>query len=55
MENNIPLDGTNLNDATTDKDAVSLLILRQAFLDALKDTEENSEYTQEVTEKEIKE
>ncbi len=55
MKENIPLDGTNVDDATVDKDGISLLILRQAFLDAIKDTEENAQYTHDVTEKEIKE
>ena len=55
MNIDIPLDGTNIDDPVTDKDGISLLIMREAFLDAFKDSEENCEYTEKVTEKEIKE
>ena len=41
MNIDIPLDGTNVNEVTAEKDGLSLLILRQAFLDAVKDTTEN--------------
>lgn len=39
MENKIPFDGTNINDATAEKDPMSLLIMRQAYLDLTNDTE----------------
>ena len=55
MNIDIPLDGTNVNEATTDKDGMSLLIMRQAFLDAIKDTTENDIETNEVTDEYIKE
>lgn len=55
MNIDIPLDGTNINEVTTDKDAMSLLIMRQAFLDAIKDTEENDVETDKVTDEYIKE
>ena len=55
MEENIPLDGTNVNDAITDKDAVSLLIMRQAFIDATRDDLENAETTDELTDNVVKE
>ena len=49
MGNNIPLDGTNLNDTLSEKDPISLLIMHQAYLDATRDTEKEDEYTDEVT------
>ncbi len=55
MKNNIPLDGTNINEATADKDAMSLLIMRQAFLDATRDTESEDEMTDEITDDMVKE
>ena len=55
MNIDIPLDGTNVNEVTTDKDGMSLLIMRQAFLDAIKDTTENDIETDEVTDEYIKE
>lgn len=55
MNNNIPLDGTNVNDATADKDAMSLLIMRQAFLEATSDTENENEITDEITDDIVKE
>ncbi len=54
MNIDIPLDGTNVNEATTDKDGMSLLIMRQAFLDAIKDTEENDAITDEITDSAVK-
>lgn len=54
MKNNIPLDGTNVNDATAEKDAMSLLIMRQAFLDATSDTENENEITDEITDGTVK-
>ena len=54
MKNNIPLDGTNVNDATAEKDAMSLLIMRQAFLDATSDTENENEITDEITDSTVK-
>ena len=54
MNIDIPLDGTNVNEVTTDKDGMSLLIMRQAFLDAIKDTEENDVITDEVTDSVVK-
>lgn len=55
MKENIPLDGTNVNDAITDKDAVSLLIMRQAFIDATKDAFPDAEITDELTDNVVKE
>ena len=55
MNIDIPLDGTNVNEVTTDKDGLSLLIMRQAFLDATRDAFENAEATDEITDKEVKE
>ena len=55
MNIDIPLDGTNVNEVTTDKDGISLLIMRQAFLDAVKDTTENDIETDEITDEYIKE
>ena len=54
MNIDIPLDGTNVNEVTTDKDGISLLIMRQAFLDAVKDTEENAVITEEITDSVVK-
>ena len=54
MNIDIPLDGTNVNEVTTDKDGLSLLIMRQAFLDAIKDTEENAVITDEITDTAVK-
>ena len=53
MENNIPLDGTNINEVSTDKDAMSLLIMRQAFLDATRDTDREDKRTDEITDEVI--
>lgn len=55
MKENIPLDGQNANDITTDKDAMSLLILRQAFIDATRDSSNEDETTDELTDAEVKE
>ena len=55
MNIDIPLDGTNVNEVTNDKDGISLLIMRQAFLDATRDAFENDEATDEITDKEVKE
>ena len=55
MKENIPLDGTNVNDAITDKDAMSLLIMRQAFIDATKDAFPDAEITDELTDNVVKE
>ena len=55
MNIDIPLDGTNVNEVTTDKDAVSLLIMRQAFIDATRDAFENDEATNEITDNTVKE
>lgn len=55
MHKNIPLDGTNVNDVTTDKDAMSLLIMRQAFIDATKDSTKDDKATDEITDDAIKE
>lgn len=51
MKENIPLDGTNINEVTTEKDAVSLLIMRQAFLDATRDALQEDKVTDEITDK----
>ncbi len=55
MNIDIPLDGTNVNEVTTDKDAISLLIMRQAFIDATKDSFEDDEVTDEITDSVVKE
>lgn len=55
MNIDIPLDGTNVNEVTTDKDAMSLLIMRQAFIDATRDTFENDKATDEITDSVVKE
>ena len=55
MNIDIPLDGTNVNEVATDKDALSLLIMRQAFIDATRDSFEKSEITDEVTDETVKE
>ena len=49
MNENIPLDGT------TDKDALSLLIMRQAFIDATRDSEKEDIQTDEITDNYVKE
>ena len=54
MNENIPLDGTNINDVTADKNEMSLLIMRQAFIDATRDAFENDKATDEITDKEVK-
>ncbi len=53
MQNNIPLDGSNLNDAVSEKNPMSLLILRQAFIDATEDAFEDEKITDEVTDEYI--
>ena len=53
MKNNIPLDGTNINEVTTDKDAFSLLIMRQAFIDATRDAFEDDKITDEITDETV--
>lgn len=55
MNENIPLDGTNVNELTTDKDALSLLIMRQAFIDATRDSEKEDIQTDEITDNYVKE
>ena len=55
MNENIPLDGTNIDEVTTDKDAMSLLIMRQAFIDATRDTDKEDIQTDEITDNYIKE
>lgn len=55
MNENIPLDGTNVNEATTDKDAISLLIMRQAFIDATRDAFEEDKTTDNITDDEVEE
>ena len=49
MGNNIPLDGTNVNDALSEKDPMSLLIMHQAYLDVTGDSQKEDEYTDKVT------
>ena len=53
MNIDVPLDGRNVNEVTTDKDAMSLLIMRQAFIDATRNSFENDEATDEITDKEV--
>ena len=50
MENNIPINGTELSDTVTDKDPMALLIMHKAYLDVFGD--EESEENKEDGEKE---
>ncbi len=53
MSKNIPLNGQNVNDTASEKDAMSLLILRQAFIDATEDAFTDEKITDEITDEYI--